>query len=206
MPLRDLVDPLPAPPRMTIAEARARLEQLDVEARAVDAAWRQHAMTKRVRPLSELITAGQWYGQSLWTSNWMASRRRNPPQPPEDERRREQDLEKRAHRIQREQQQAVLALVAGGKLFGGHPMVRLCYREARRSHDRAFLSALGGALAMAPSLSRDDQGAPLTNRAVSRLDVEHASPPGHARKLLQHRARSEVDAASRSSKSRVPRQ
>src|SRR5262249_37140647 len=68
--------------------------------------------------------------------------------------------------------------------------------------DRAFLAALAGALTMGPFLSRDDQGAPLTNRDVSRLDVEHASPPGHARKLLQHRAHSEVDASSRMSKSR----
>src|SRR5262249_55850502 len=142
-------------------------------------------------------------GKRLKTSNWMASRRRSRQRPSEDERRREEDLEKREHWILREQQQAVLALVAAGKLFGGHPMVRQCYREARRSHDHAFLSALRGPLAMPPSLTLDARAPPFTKRDVSRLDVEQASPAGPARNLLQHRQRKEreeINAASRRSK------
>jgi transcriptional regulator with XRE-family HTH domain len=170
LPLRDLVDPRTPPPRIPIAEARARLAQLEAEKAAIARARFEDFTTRRYRPMSELIRASQratLRGEQLKNTAWYAVRRRNPPRPSPAEHARLRAFDEREERIQRDRQQVVLALVAKGGLFR-HPAVRQCYKDARRLRDRAFLEALGAAVATLPDPVTLDEHGELVGKAVRR--------------------------------------
>jgi transcriptional regulator with XRE-family HTH domain len=161
VPLRDLVDPLPAPSPQSGAEARTRLADLMEE----EAAWERSAPVRTHRPLSAMIARRRLYGASWKTVRNFAAQRRVP----ESETVAIAEHTAWGERIERDRQRAVLDLVAAGGLFS-HPAVRHCYREARRLRDAAFLRALGAAVAIPPPITRDKHRNPVTNRGASRLE------------------------------------
>jgi transcriptional regulator with XRE-family HTH domain len=168
--LHDLVDPRTPPPAMSIAEACARLAQLKVEKAAVARARLKDCTTRRYRPMSEFIRASQratLRGEQLKKTAWYAVHLRKPPRPSSTEEARRRAFDEHEERIEREYQQAVLALVAKGGLFR-HPAVRECYRDARRLRDRAFLEALGAAVGTLPDPVTLDEHGELLSKAVRR--------------------------------------